>query len=147
MCIRDSLFALEAALLEDAFDRVRNRSRVDNGAVDDRIGRHRLNAKCGHTVVLVGRLQLDGLYCAGANVQSDNALLLLAKHRLPRSPREGVSHPPLSVVLIRYITDRLRWSATPGKRRTWGCPVLLTIPTTLRIIGAVSYTHLRAHET
>ena len=82
------VLGLEGTALEDALDRVRDRGGVDDGAVDDGVGGHRLDAECGHTEVLGCRLELDRLYRAGANVQPDYALLL-PKHRYLGSPVEG----------------------------------------------------------
>ena len=60
---------------EHAADRVGDRARVDDRAVDDAVGRHRLDGDGADLVALAGRLELDRLDGARPDVQSHEALV------------------------------------------------------------------------
>ena len=63
---------LNAVLSNSAADGVGDGGAVDDGAVDDAVGRHRLAAERGDLVALAGRLQLDRLDGARADVEADD---------------------------------------------------------------------------
>ena len=58
--------------LEQAPDRVGDRRAIDDGAVDDAVGRHRLDAEGGDLERLARALELHGLDGARADVQTDD---------------------------------------------------------------------------
>ena len=68
-------------LVEQPADGVDDRGAIDDGAVDDAVGRNGLAAEGRDLVGLAGRLQLDGFDRARADVESDEGFRS-AKHRV-----------------------------------------------------------------
>ena len=62
---------LNALVVEQPADRVGDGVAVDDGAVDDAVGRDRFAAEGGDLEALADRLQLDGLDGARADVEAD----------------------------------------------------------------------------
>ena len=60
----------ELGVGEEAPHRVRHGAAVDDGAIDNAVGRNRLDTDGRHAVALPGGLELDGLYGAGPDVES-----------------------------------------------------------------------------
>ena len=72
---RADVLGLEGlVVLEDAADRVGHGAGVDDGAVDDGIGRHRLAAERGDAEAFARGLQLDRLDCARSDVEPYDCL-------------------------------------------------------------------------
>ena len=69
---RGDVFGLERLVLEQAADGVGDGGAVDDRAVDDAVGRHRLDGEGDDLEALAGRLQLDGLDGARADVEADD---------------------------------------------------------------------------
>ena len=67
-------FVLKALLLEEAADGVGDGAAVDDGAVDDAVGRHRLDGERGDLEALARRLELDGLDGARPDVEARRRL-------------------------------------------------------------------------
>ena len=58
---------------------------IDDGAVDDAVGRHGLGAVRGDAVAFASRLQLDRLDGARTNVESDDRSALVEQRKIPHS--------------------------------------------------------------
>ncbi len=69
---RRDFLRLERLVLEEAADGVGDGGSVDDGAVHDAVGRHRLDGERRDLEAFARRLQLDRLDGAGADVETDD---------------------------------------------------------------------------
>jgi hypothetical protein len=67
------VFRLEGLVLEEAFDRVGDGGAVDDRAVDDAVGRDRLDRKGDDLEALADWLELDGLDGARPDVEAHDS--------------------------------------------------------------------------
>ena len=110
------VLGLDAAAVEQAADRVGHGGAIDDRAVDDAVGRHRLGAEAGHLVALAGRLQLDRLDGARADVEADEGFRS-TKHRVVLS--FGIRRASHCEALYRHAAHRaseMPRSSTPRSK-------------------------------
>ena len=98
---RGDVLGPELGVGEQAPHRVGDRAAVDDRAVDDAVGRNRLDADGRDPIALAGGLELDGLHGAGPDVESHQGFGSAKEQwRLPASTftaREGKAGTSLAV--------------------------------------------------
>src|SRR5262249_43534658 len=102
--------------IEDAPDRVCDGGAVDDGSVDDAVGRDRLSPECRHAIPFAARLQLNGLDGARSDVEA-NDRTALAEQSHPTTFLNGAG--PTPALLRRTQPD----GAKPARRAAKSLPL------------------------